>query len=157
MKVVYTGDKIDKDCISCFLAGPTPRSSDVSSWRNEAISLFSKYGFSDTLYVPEFREKPYYDVDTGIKEMKWDQEALESSTIVMFWIPRSSDMLGLSTNAEFGYMLNRGNFVYGRPNDAIRCQFLDFLYKDKLGKDYCVTLEETVKSAINYLEGVKYE
>ena len=70
---------------------------------------------------------------------------------------RSSDMLGLSTNAEFGYMLNRGNFVYGRPNDAIRCQFLDLLYKDKLGKDYCVTLEETVKSAINYLEGVKYE
>ena len=42
MKVVYTGDKIDKDCISCFLAGPTPRSSDVSSWRDEAISLFSK-------------------------------------------------------------------------------------------------------------------
>lgn len=157
MKVVYTGEKIINNENSCFLAGPTPRTSSVVSWRNKAISLFSKLGFNGTLYVPEFREKSYYDVDTGIKEMKWDQEALESSKVVMFWIPRNPDMLGLSTNVEFGYLLSKGNFIYGRPNTAFRCEFLDFLYKDKLGKDYCDTLENTVKSVINYLKDGSYE
>lgn len=157
MRVVYTGEEIDTASVSCFLAGPTPRDSSVSSWRKDAISMFSKLGFDGTLYVPEFRDKSYYDVDTGINEMKWDQCALESSTVVMFWIPRSSDMLGLSTNVEFGYMLCKGNFIYGRPDDAFRCQFLDFLYSDKLGREYCSTLESTIRGVIKYLKDGNYE
>ena len=27
-------------------------------------------------------------------------------------------------------LLNKGNIVYGRPNNAMRCEFLDFLYKE---------------------------
>lgn len=154
MDIVYTGEKLkNKIEVTCFLAGPTPRDEDVSSWRSEAIKLFSKYGFNGTLYVPEFREKSYYDVDTGTEEMKWDQKALESATCVMFWIPRDNDMLGLSTNVEFGYLLNKGNFIYGRPSNAFRCEFLDFLYESKLNKKYNTTLEDTVKEVINVLGG----
>lgn len=154
MDIVYTGEKIkNKVEVTCFLAGPIPRDKDVSSWRGDAIKLFSKYGFKGTLYVPEFRDKCYYDVDTGINEMKWDQNALESATCVMFWIPRSDDMLGLSTNVEFGYLLNKGNFIYGRPDGAFRCEFLDFLYKDKLNREYNSTLEDTVLAVIDYLGG----
>ena len=84
--------------------------------------------------------------------MKFDQEMLERADVVMFWIPRSNDMLGLSTNIEFGYLLNKGNIVYGRPDTAMRCEFLDFLYKEKLGKNYLSTLEDTVKETINVLK-----
>ena len=84
--------------------------------------------------------------------MKIDQEMLENADVIMFWIPRNKDMLGLSTNVEFGYMLNKKNIVYGRPENADRCEFLDFLYKEKLNKDYLINLEDLVKETINYLK-----
>lgn len=155
MNIVYTGEKIDENKKTCFLAGPTPRDKNIPSWRGEAIRMFCDFGYFDVLYVPELRSKSYYDADTGIDEMKWDQEMLEKADIVMFWIPRDDDMLGLSTNIEFGYLLDKGNIVYGRPNTAMRCEFLDFLYKEKLGKSYCETLEDTVKETINVLKKVR--
>lgn len=154
MEIVYTGEDKVLSSKSVFLAGPTPREESVSSWRGEVVSMFEDLGFDGQLYIPEFRNKHYYDEDTGINEMEWDQDALESCAVVMFWIPRGPDMLGLSTNVEFGYMLGKGNIVYGRPNDAIRCEFLDFLYKEKLGKDASCNIEDTVKEVIKFLEEV---
>ena len=77
---------------------------------------------------------------------------MEKCDIVMFWIPRDKDMLGLSTNVEFGFLINKGNIVYGRPNNAMRCEFLDYLYKSKLGKEYNTTLKQTIKEVIDILE-----
>lgn len=154
MEIVYTGEDQKLSEKSVFLAGPTPRDKSVFSWRGEVISLFEKLGFDGQLYIPEFRDKHYYDEDTGTNEMKWDQDALEKCTVVMFWIPRSVDMLGLSTNVEFGYMLSKGNIIYGRPDGAIRCEFLDFLYEEKLGKVPTNNLEDTVKETIKFLKEV---
>lgn len=155
MRIVYTGDKFLENEKSCFLAGPTPRDENVLSWRGEALKIFESFGFDGTIYVPELREKSYYDFDTGINEMKWDQDSLEMADVVMFWIPRDMDMLGLSTNVEFGYLLDKGNIVYGRPEGAIRCEFLDFLYKEKHGKDYNTTLEGTILETVKTLERVR--
>lgn len=152
MKIIYTGENKELIKTGVFLAGPTPREETVKTWRTEAIKIFEDLGFEGNIYIPEFREKSYYDEDTGIDEMKWDQEALENSKLVMFWIPRSKDMLGLSTNVEFGYMLNKGNIVYGRPNTATRCEFLDFLYQEKLEKKPCTTLEDTIKEVIKIMK-----
>lgn len=151
MKVIYTGQKIDSGK-SCFLAGPTPRDKDVKSWRSDAIEIFKELNFTGSLYIPELPEKHYYDNETSTEEIKWDQEALEKCDIVMFWIPRDKDMLGLSTNVEFGFLINKGNIVYGRPNNAMRCEFLDYLYKSKLGKEYNTTLKQTIKGVIDILE-----
>lgn len=148
MDIVYTNEKNIEKGIGIFLAGPTPRDKNIPSWRPEALKIFEKLGFEGTIYIPELREKSYYDSETSFNEMKWDQIALENSKVVMFWIPRNNEMLGLSTNIEFGYLINKGNIVYGRPKDAIRCEFLDFLYKEKLGKEYSITLEDTIKEAI---------
>lgn len=151
MDIVYTGEKLSKNKKSCFLAGPTPRDESVLSWRGEAIKIFEDFGFDGVLYIPELRNKSYYDKETEYDELNWDQEVLEKSDVVMFWIPRTDDMLGLSSNVEFGYLLDKGNIVYGRPNSAFRCEFLDYLYKKKLCKNYCCTLEDTIKEAIKYL------
>jgi hypothetical protein len=40
---------------SIFLAGPTPRSGDVTPWRPEALDLLLELGFSGTVLVPERR------------------------------------------------------------------------------------------------------
>ena len=100
------------------MAGPTPVREDVKSWRKDAIKFFEKHNFKGTLYVPEFRDKSYYDDKTGLCEIKWDQSALEIASVVMFWIPRTRDMLGLSTNVEFGYLISKGNMIYGRPSSC---------------------------------------
>lgn len=156
MEVIYTGEENKNNKKTCFLAGPTPRDKNVLSWRKEAISLFESLGYDEALYVPEIREKPYYDMEDNTSEMDWDQNALENADIVMFWIPRNTtDMLGLSTNVEFGYLLNKGNIIYGRPESAVRCEFLDYLYKEKLGKDYKNTLEDLVKEGIKTIKDVK--
>lgn len=155
MDVVYTGGEITKDEKVCFLAGPTLNDKKALSWRVKAIEMFDYFNFSGTLYIPEVENRLYYNKKIGTREMQLDHKILNNADIVMFWIPRSDDMLALYTNVEFGYLLNKGNLVYGRPNDAVMCEFLDFLYKEKLGKDYCETLEDTVKETIKTLRRVR--
>ena len=151
MDLVYSGDKYKNLKKSIFLAGPTPRDKNVSSWRNKAIEIFKKYNFDGTLIIPERLGKPYYEKENNYEEIKWDLKALEEAKVVMMWIPRNPDMLGLSSNVEFGYLLNKGNIVYGRPEKAFRCELLDYLYKEKLNRDYSKSLEELVKEAIDFL------
>ena len=151
MDVVYSGDSYDSLKKSIFLAGPTPRSKDVLSWRNEAIKLFLDNGFDGTLVIPEREDKPYYEEENNYDEIKWDLKALTDCDVVMMWIPRNCDMLGLSSNVEFGYLLNKGNMIYGRPNEAFRCELLDYLYKEKLGREYTDSLEKTVINTIKFI------
>ena len=151
MDLVYSGDSYQKLKKSIFLAGPTPRDKDVLSWRGEAIELFLKHGFDGTLVIPEEMNKPYYENENNYEEIKWDLKALMDSDVVMMWMPRGSDMLGLSSNVEFGYLLNKGNMIYGRPNEAFRCELLDYLYKEKLGREYADSLEKTVINTIKFI------
>ena len=46
---------------SIFLAGPTPRSKEVKSWRPEAIRLLKEKGFDGVVFVPEFENKTVPD------------------------------------------------------------------------------------------------
>ena len=45
LKIIYTREKIEKHGPVVFLAGPTPRSPDIKSWRPEAIKIFKASGF----------------------------------------------------------------------------------------------------------------
>ena len=53
MKVIFATNKIELIGKSIFLAGPTPRSLNVSSWRPEALNLLDKLKFNGTVLVPE--------------------------------------------------------------------------------------------------------
>lgn len=153
MDLVYYGDKSNRYFKkSIFLAGPTPRDKNVPSWRGDAIKIFNDLGFDGTLIIPEEPKKHYYEKENNFNEIKWDMEALLKADVVMMWLPREGDMLGLSSNVEFGYLLNKGNMIYGRPNTAFRCEFLDYLYKKELDRDYFSSLEELIKGTIKYIE-----
>jgi hypothetical protein len=147
-----------------FLAGCTVRGNQphLKSWRPEAIELFEKHGFSGNIIIPEFSvstisDKYRYDLPV------WEFEGLRKSHVIMFWIPRSRELIGLTTNFELGYWIarDRSKVIYGRPDDAYRIVYSDIMWVEdgKNRSDYCSydsfpiynTLEKTVVASLEKL------
>ncbi len=132
---------------SIFLAGPTPRSPDVLSWRRDAIKLFELCKFNGVLTVPERGDWVPAAVEDQIA---WELANLRSARVIMFWVPREmSKMPGLTTNHEFGYFIAKRakNVIYGRPNRAPSTRYLDEMYRNDCLRSPDVTLLATVESA----------
>jgi len=117
---------------SIFLAGPTPRSVEVMPWRPVAIDILQDLGFKGTVFVPERKDwsvKFNYD-----DQVQWELNCLELASCIAFWVPRHlNDMLGLTTNVEFGLYIRSGKVVYGRPKNAPHTRYLDCLYEKWCG------------------------
>jgi len=49
----------------------------------------------------------------------------------MFWVPRTRELIGLTTNHEHGYWLAkfRSKILYGRPSDSYRNSYLDIMWQ----------------------------
>lgn len=105
---------------SIFLAGPTPRTASVDSWRDDAIGVIAAcWNGTRTLNVltPESRggnrATEYHD------QVEWETQGLDSATVVAFWIPRDVRTLpGFTTNIEFGLYARSGRVVLGAPADC---------------------------------------
>jgi nucleoside 2-deoxyribosyltransferase len=124
-------EDIDFRLQTVFLAGPTVRGNQphLTSWRFEAAKLFREEGFEGNLIIPEFTDKKEsdqvrYDIPV------WEFNGLQKSHAIMFWIPRTRELIGLTTNHEHGYWIarDRSKIVYGRPNDAYRMTYLDIMW-----------------------------
>ncbi len=134
MIVNYSDQEIVKGEKSIFLAGPTPRGEGATSWRTEAVDYLNEKGFNGIVYVPEY--STWKPKESYIDQAVWERHGLENATVILFWIPRSiPDMPGYTTNVEFGYWLHSGKVIYGRPDNAPKTKYLDWLYnydfKDK--------------------------
>ena len=154
MIVNYSNQEIIKGDKSIFLAGPTPRDKDIISWRNEAIKILEKLGFDGIVYVPEYSTwKPKTDY---VDQAMWERNGLSNATIIVFWIPRYlPDTPAFTTNVEFGYWLHTGKVVYGRPNDAEKIKYLDWLYRLDYNKEPIDSLEELLKTCVNEINNNK--
>jgi nucleoside 2-deoxyribosyltransferase len=142
---------------SIFLAGPTVRGNQphLTSWRFDAIEEFQKQGFKGDLIVPEFTLKE--ESDKGKEWVPlWEFNGLKKADCIMFWIPRTRELIALTTNMEFGYWQAREpqKMIYGRPDDAYRMGYLDIMWKAVAGetRQYTPsiynTLEDTVAASI---------
>ena len=154
-------EDVDFGLSSIFLAGPTVRGNQqhLTSWRPEAAEIFKKKGFHGNLIIPEFTdltESDQYRLDIPV----WEFDGLCSCDVIMFWIPRTRELIGLTTNHEHGYWMgrDRDKMVYGRPDDAYRMTYLDIMWvedaKDtgcKVVPKICTTLEETIEASIKKL------
>lgn len=135
---------------SIFLAGPTPRSKDVLSWRPQALELLKD--FDGIICVPERKDwstLPSYEV-----QVEWEYACLSNVASIMFWVPRNMEnMIGLTTNCEFGYWVRQDGtiIIYGRPDDAPHTRYLDWLYRKCRNKSPQNTLEKTIEEALNEL------
>ncbi len=140
-----------------FLAGPTVRGNQphLTSWRFEAIDEFERQGFDGTLIVPEFTSKTESDQHRPDIPV-WEFVGLQIANCIMFWIPRTRELIGLTTNWEHGYWVARDQYkvVYGRPDDAYRMGYLDIMWnqvvypKDKVNSIIRNTLSATVAASI---------
>ena len=147
MKINYSDQEVIKGKKSIFLAGPTPRSESVVSWRTEACKILKELGFDGVVFVPEYSTwKPKADYT---EQAMWERIALTEATVILFWIPRSlPDMPAFTTNVEFGYWLHTNKVIYGRPENAEKVKYLDWLYKLDYNEEPYNKLDELLKMAI---------
>ena len=146
MIINYSDQEIIEGKKSIFLAGPTPRGENVISWRTEACQLLENLGFDGVVYVPEYSNwKPKTDY---VDQATWERVALMKATVILFWVPRKlPDMAAFTTNVEFGYWLHSGKVIYGRPDDASKIKYLDWLYQTDYHQEPYTDLESLLKAS----------
>lgn len=151
MRVLYSDEApFDGSTNGIFLAGPTPRRSDVVSWRPKAIEILRQSGFSGTVLVPE-RQNGWAKVSYD-DQVEWERAGLSLAKAIVFWVPRNMEtMPALTTNVEFGYWVAKSpeRVVYGRPQDAPSTRYLDWLIAQER-KDVVIydNLTDVLSSAI---------
>lgn len=160
-------EDVDYTLPSIFLAGPTVRGHQphLTSWRPDAVKLLKQKGFIGNVIIPEFEnptisDKYRYDVPV------WEYTGLSKSQVIIFWIPRTRELIGLTTNHEHGYWMarEREKMVYGRPDDAYRMVYLDIMWVEDAKRypnsDFiCAihnTLEKTVDAALEKLNSINF-
>jgi 8-oxo-dGTP pyrophosphatase MutT (NUDIX family) len=134
---------------SIFLAGPTPRSEDVDSWRADALKFLEKKEYTGVVFVPEPRggkwAHDYFD------QLEWEEKSLEQADLIVFWVPRDMrTMPALTTNVEFGRYENSGKIVFGAPKNASSVRYLQH-YAEKCGARNLSSLEDTLAAAMGIL------
>lgn len=144
MRILRPGDSLDDlSRNSIFLAGPTPRSDCVESWRTSAIEVMKYLDFGGDVLAPE----PF--VGSFDVQVAWEFEALENCQLICFWVPRNLEHLpGFTTNVEFGRYAASGRVLYGRPFDAPKTRYLDWMYSKLAGGRPFDQLPKMLKHAI---------
>ncbi len=149
MKINFSNQRVLIDQPAIFLAGPTTRTGEITEWRLESIKILRKMNFSGVVYVPEYLDMKLIDDVGFIKQSEWEREAMENAEVILFWVPRNLDNLpGLTTNVEFGYWLHSGKVIYGRPKEAEKVKYLDWLYEKETNEKPFDDLEKMLKKII---------
>jgi hypothetical protein len=160
MRVIHSRELIPADLgPSIFLAGPTPRSKDVRSWRTKssaeekcALDILRKKGVDITVIVPEDRDGTWNEAFNYDAQLDWEHEGLTRATCILFWIPRDLETLpGFTTNDEFGTWKYSGKVVFGAPPKAPKMKYQRY-YARKIGIPTAETLEGTIDLALEKLE-----
>lgn len=116
-----------------FLAGPTVRGHQQHlqpSWRFEATRLIDDTGYDGSVIIPEFNN--ISESDQHRNELpRWEMEGMTLADVIMFWVPRTKELIALTTNFELGYWLarDRAKVLYGRPDGAYRTDYLDNIWE----------------------------
>ena len=158
MKAVYYYDEPpDSYTKSIFLAGPSPRTPDIQSWRPEALKTLEAKGFDGIVFVPEPKPGDNSQYDWS-KAPQWEHRMLDMADIVLFWVPRDistlpngeSKLPGFTTNVEFGHWVSSGKAVLGHPPRAPHTDYLRFM-ADKFHVPTMFTLEDTINKSLELI------
>lgn len=148
--VVYANEAPPKSLTkSIFLAGPTPRSKEVPSWRPEALRILEKHGYDGVVFVPETSDGKWREDYVG--QVEWEERCLNIADCILFWVPREmTTMPALTTNSEWGMWQNSGKVVFGAPLEAVSVRYQRY-YAEKLRVPHFTSLEETILGALEYV------
>jgi 8-oxo-dGTP pyrophosphatase MutT (NUDIX family) len=155
MQLIYAPNEIPTNFSkSIFLAGPTPRSKDVTSWRGDAINYLDKAGYDGVVFLPEPEDGNF---STNYEDqIDWEEKAMNASDIILFWIPRDMErMPALTTNTEFGEYFKLGKCVLGTPNEAVKIKYQRYKAEKQHIPSF-IDLFEMINYVVGYLgEGIK--
>lgn len=133
-----------------FLAGPTPRDTQTSSWRPAALEILKQNKYDGMVYVPE-RECGWTEDFSYEDQADWENDALLDASCIVFWVPRNLKTLpGFTTNVEFGRFAHKWNVLYGRPENSPKNKYLDWYYRKYSNNNYPIfgALEPLIVAAI---------
>lgn len=151
MIVNYSNEKVMHGNKSIFLAGPTPREVETPSWRDDACRILEEIGFDGIVYEPEYSTK--VAKESYVDQAMWEREALTSASLIVFWVPRDlPKMPAFTTNVEFGYWIHSGKILYGRPDDAEKVRYLDWLYELDYKKEPFNDLRKLLEEAVRIVD-----
>jgi len=153
-KVVYALEPFpDPVTKSMFLAGPTPRSAVVPSWRKDAIEYLKGIGYDGHVFVPEPRDGSW--AEDYINQVEWEEDGLNRADVIVFYVPRDMNgetygtpMPALTTNDEWGDWKSSGKVVFGAPDWAEHVRYQQH-YAKELGVPLANTLEGTLQNAVS--------
>jgi hypothetical protein len=150
MQVIYASEPLPSTVrSSVFLAGPTPRTAEVASWRPAALALLAERGYAGTVFVPETRDRG--PLRSYLGQVGWELDALARADCILFWIPRDLAQLpGFTTNVEFGYWARSGKCILGAPPGAPKLAYLDVL-AERLGIARVDSLAAGIDRALDVL------
>jgi len=158
MDLVYYDDEMpDTLTKSIFLAGPSlrPGQDDLESWRKDAIQILEDKGFDGTVFIPEFRNRKPKGQFVWADAVAWEDKYLNLSDCILFWVPRSKDLPGFTTNIEWGRWESSGKVVLGFPENAEKMSYMKH-YADKYNVEVGESLTETIDHALDMLgEGME--
>ncbi len=150
MEIIHSNYAVPKEIKqpAIFLAGPTARlEKPVPSWRLDAVKELEQRQFDGTVFIPEY--DTFHPMRSYTAQVEWEWEALHSSNVIVFWVPRDLETLpAFTTNVEFGFYLGKKEIVYGRPNNSPKNQYLDWLFTKVVGGKPHETLENTISAAL---------
>ncbi|MEV0733602.1 nucleoside 2-deoxyribosyltransferase domain-containing protein [Polymorphospora sp. NPDC050346] len=109
---------------SLFLAGPMPRTTDIPSWRPEALKAIEA-AWTGTGELVVFVPEPHDGIPLKYDHHTWEDRWLAIVDVIVFWVPRDMRHLpGLTTNVEFGRWEASGRVVLGAPTTAAHVGYL---------------------------------
>lgn len=152
MHIFYSDSPIpQKMTHSIFLLGPSPRGKSDTHWRLQAIEILKELNFQGEVFVPIPKNKFYGGEDesswTYINQIEWECQFRRIADKLVFWVPRSIEegLPGFTTNVEFGEDLSSGKMLYGRPDSAQKCRYLD---ERRKGQKIYNDLKELLSAAV---------
>lgn len=151
MITVFTGEVPPESFSkSLFLAGPSPRKPGDANWRTEAIHLLEEVGYDGVVFAPTYRDVPpdHFDYDA---QVEWEKKWLNSSDLIVFWVPRDlKELPGFTTNVEYGMWLKSGKILLGSPPAAEKMTYLNW-WADQEGVERFSSLKEILSRATEKL------
>lgn len=156
--IVYAKEQIPNEITkSIFLAGPSlrPGQEDEISWRKLALQILVNMGFDGTVFVPENRDGMFDDntntAENYALQLEWEEKCLNVADVIVFWINRQlPELMGLTTNDEFGVWKYSGKVILGCPTEADKVRYQSY-YAQKLNIPEYNNIYLTLSHAVNKL------
>lgn len=166
MNIIFSNQPIPNSLKkSIFLAGPSPRYYIGSvirtdTWRHRAIDILDQLGYDGVVFVP----LPDYAFFKGIasnetidymNQVEWEEQAMNMADQLFFYVERTEENIGLTTNIEFGKYCDSGKVVYCRPKDALKVRYFDNIWHKK-DKTVFTDMKEGLEDCLDRIgEGVE--